>query len=133
MHPDKWENQFALSLPNLSVQPIQQSTQESLFYLMHGRDSVQPTKAILWPPPEHCNIDVDDYVHNITQRMIKARKSRHCITISRVRNHVVLPVKNYLTVMKPLTLVYYIRIIMLIILVYSELRQSLRINNITET
>jgi len=50
----------------------QQSTQESPFYLMYGRDPVLPTEAMLRPPPERFDIEVDDYVHEMTQRMSQA-------------------------------------------------------------
>ncbi|XP_065914491.1 uncharacterized protein [Dysidea avara] len=56
----------------LSRASIQQSTQESPFYLMYGRDPVLPTEVMLRPPPECFNIDVDDYVHEVTQRMSHA-------------------------------------------------------------
>jgi len=50
----------------------QQSTRERPFYLMYGRDPVLPTEAMLRPPPECFNIEVDDYVYEITQRMSQA-------------------------------------------------------------
>jgi len=50
----------------------QKFTQESPFYCTYGRDPVLLSEAVLRPPPEHFNIEVDNYVHEIVQMMSQA-------------------------------------------------------------
>ena len=39
---------------------------------MYGRDPVLPTEAMLRPPNECFDIEVDDYIHEINDRMSTA-------------------------------------------------------------
>ena len=51
---------------------LQESTQESPFYLLYGRDPQLPTTEMLSLPKERCLIDVGDYIEEITTHMSTA-------------------------------------------------------------
>ena len=53
----------------------QDSTGESPFFLLHGRDPVLPTREMLEFPRERANTDADDYTREITLRMSTAWKT----------------------------------------------------------
>ena len=51
---------------------IQESTQESPFFLLYGRDPQLPTDAMLSPPVDRHNVDVDDFKSEMTLHMSEA-------------------------------------------------------------
>ena len=51
---------------------LQQSTAESPFFLLYGRDPRLPTEAALSPPQERYPIDVDDYKSEVVTKMSDA-------------------------------------------------------------
>ena len=51
---------------------IQESTQESPFYLMYGRDPQLPTEAVLSPPAVRHQVDVHDFKSELATRMAEA-------------------------------------------------------------
>ena len=53
----------------------QDSTGESPFFLLYGRDPVLPTREMLESPHERANTDADDYMREITLRMSTAWKT----------------------------------------------------------
>ena len=53
----------------------QHSTGESPFFLLYGRDPVLPTTEMLEPTQERTNLDVDNYIREISLRMSSAWKT----------------------------------------------------------
>ena len=51
---------------------LQESTQESPFYLLYGRDPQLPTDEMLRLPKECYQLDLGDYTEEITSRMSAA-------------------------------------------------------------
>ena len=51
---------------------LQESTQESPFFLLYGRDPVLPTSEMLSLPKERCLVDVGDYIEEIATHMSTA-------------------------------------------------------------
>ena len=51
---------------------LQESTQESPFYLLYGRDPHLPTDEMLNIPKERYYVDIEDYVREITSCMSEA-------------------------------------------------------------
>ena len=52
----------------------QESTGESLFFLLYGRDPQLPTDEVLCPPKERAEIDIKDYTSEVAFRMPEAWK-----------------------------------------------------------
>ena len=54
----------------------QESTHESPFFMLYGRDPVLPTEEALSPPVKRCYLEYDDYrsqiVHNLSEAWAKA-------------------------------------------------------------
>ena len=57
----------------------QESTRESPFFMLYGRDPVLPTEEALSPPVERCYLEYDDYrsqiVNNLSEAWAKARQN----------------------------------------------------------
>ena len=51
---------------------LQESTQESPFFLMYGRDPQLPTEGIDPPAPQRREIDIDNYKSKVAQSMQEA-------------------------------------------------------------
>ena len=51
---------------------LQQSTRESPFFLLYGRDPRLPTQEALTPPKNHAEVNLDDYKSEMTVKMAEA-------------------------------------------------------------
>ena len=66
-----WDERVSFVLFAYRASP-QQSTGESPFFQMYGRDPVLPTPAVLNPPPVRCAIHLDDYKIHVVHKMSEA-------------------------------------------------------------